>query len=430
MSDLEYPAPTSEQIESAYSAARERYAAYGVDVDLAVAKAAELEVSIHCWQADDVVGLEPKNVGGGGILATGNHPGRARNGDEMRADFEKVVGLLPGAHRLNLHAFYAETGGATVDRDAIGPEHFTAWKDWALAQKVPLDFNTTFFAHEKAADGYTLSHQDSGVRKFWIDHGLACRQIAMDFAKAQGGACVLNHWLPDGEKDYPADRWGPRARLAESLDAILAKDPSVDPELCIDAVESKLFGLGSEACTIGSAEFYSSYALSRGVVYCLDMGHFHPTETIHDKFSAYLQFHPKLLVHTSRPMRWDSDHIVLYTDDVRDVFLELQRGQAWDRVFLAMDFFDASVNRIAAYIVGLRSTRQAILNALLDPTACLQSLEAEGRKAERLALMEAAKVLPFGAVWDYFCLKNDVPVGLSWMNEVIDYEKQVTSKRS
>jgi L-rhamnose isomerase len=362
-------------------------------------------------------------------MATGGYPGRARNGDEMRADLDLVLKLLPGKQRLNLHAFYAETGKKSVERDAITPTHFTRWVDWAKAHGIGLDFNPTYFAHPKAASGFTLSSADKGIRKFWIRHGQACRHIAESFAKALSSPCVHNHWVPDGAKDTPVDRWTPRARLVESYDAIFA-DKTVDRKLCIDAVEGKLFGLGSEEYVVGSQEFYSSDAQSRGLVPCLDLGHYHPTESVADKVSALMQFHPRVLLHTSRPVRWDSDHVVILDDAVRNLFLEIARGDAWNRVFVALDFFDASINRIAAYVVGARATRQAILLGLLDPTKKLKTAEAAGRGHERLALMEQAKAMPWGAVWDELCERAGTPPAEKWLADVAGYEKSVLSKRS
>lgn len=412
---------------SAYEAAREAYGELGVDTEKAVDVALSVPISIHCWQGDDVGGFEPKDevAGSGGIMATGDYPGKARNADELRADYEEVLRLVPGPHRANLHAIYAETGGKAVDRDELGPEHFRGWIDWAKDRNVGLDFNPTYFAHPKAADGFTLSHRDPEIRKFWVDHGRVCRTIAGAMGRALGSPCVNNHWIPDGAKDSPADRWSPRKRLVESYDAILAGDIAG----CIDAVESKLFGLGSEDYVSGSFEFYSHYALERGVVFCLDMGHFHPTETIADKLSALLQFHPKLLLHLSRPMRWDSDHVVLFNDDVRNVFHELVRGNALDKVMVALDFFDASINRIMAWVIGIRATRKALLYALLEPSEKIQALEAEGRLGQKLAMFEEMKTMPFGAVWDELCRRTDVPVGRLWLDEVERYERDVLTKR-
>jgi L-rhamnose isomerase len=421
---------TPRQISSAYKLARDAYADFGVDTEAAIKRARAIPISLHCWQADDVRGLEtPKpGVDSGGIMATGGYPGRARNGDEMRADLDLVLKLLPGKQRLNLHAFYAETGDSHVDRDELAPEHFARWVTWAKSRRIGLDFNPTYFAHPHAASGFTLSHADKSVRKFWINHAKASRRIAQHIAKELGSPVVNNHWVPDGAKDAPADRWGPRARLKESYDAIFA-DKSINRKLCIDAVEGKLFGLGSEEYVVGSQEFYSSYAQTRDLVLCLDLGHYHPTESVADKVSALMQFHPRILLHTSRPIRWDSDHVVILDDAVRALFLEIARGDAWNRVFVALDFFDASINRIAAYVIGARATRQAILLGLLDPSKQLRDAETSGRGHERLALMEQSKALPWGAVWDELCARDDVPVRADWLAEVSRYESAVLTKR-
>ncbi len=427
-----HPSSTEQAVQQAFEAAKTRYADYGVEVEAALAQCLQVPISLHCWQADDVGGFEVKGdgVAGGGILATGNYPGRARNGDEVRADLEQVMKLLPGTHRVNIHACYAETGGRRVDRDALAPEHFARWMDWAAAAKIGLDFNPTYFAHPKAGDGLTLSHHDPAIRTFWVQHGIAARRIAEAMGRRLGTPCINNHWIPDGLKDSPADRWSPRKRLVESYDRIFDPALGIDRKLCVDAVESKLFGLGSEDYVVGSMEFYTGYALSRGLVQCLDMGHFHPTEGIADKISALLQFQSRLLLHTSRPLRWDSDHVVILNDEVRQVFLEVVRGGALDRVLVALDFFDASINRLAAYVIGARATRQALLAALLDPAARLQELERTGKAAHKLALMEAQKTMPFGAVWDMLCLRAGVPPGLAWWDEVERYEKDVLAKRS
>lgn len=406
--------------------ASEIYAEIGVDVREAINTALTVPISIHCWQADDVRGFEVHEgaVDSGGIMATGNYPGAARNADEARLDFDKVLSLVPGSHRLNLHAIYAETGGKAVARDQLEPGHFAGWMDWAAKQGISLDMNPTFFAHPHAADGFTLSHADSGIRTFWINHGQACRHIAAAFAHRQGGLAVINHWIPDGAKDSPVDRWSPRARLKESLDLMLAGRL----EGVVDAVESKLFGLGSEDYVVGSFEFYSQYALQRGITLCLDMGHFHPTETIADKLSALYQFHDQLLLHVSRPLRWDSDHVVILNDDLRAVFSELIRGNALDRTFVALDYFDASINRITAYVTGIRATRKAILSACLEPTDKLKSLERKGNLGSKLAWIEELKTLPFGVVWDELCRQTDVP-GRNWIDDVEAYERTVLSNR-
>ncbi|HVU17342.1 MAG TPA: L-rhamnose isomerase [Candidatus Didemnitutus sp.] len=420
---------TSRRI-AAYRLAREAYAELGVDTEAAIRRALSVPISLHCWQADDVRGLETpiEGLDGGGIMATGGYPGRARNGDEMRADLDVVLRLLPGKQRLNLHAFYAETGSKPVDRDALEPRHFARWLDWAKRAKVGVDFNPTYFAHPKANSGFTLSSADAGIRRFWIDHGRASRRIAQHFGRELKSPSVNNQWIPDGAKDAPADRWAPRARLVESYDAILS-DRSVSPRHCVDAVEGKLFGLGSEEYVVGSHEFYAGYALTRKIVPCLDLGHFHPTESVADKVSALLQFHPRLLLHTSRPVRWDSDHVVIFDDPVRQLFLEIARGGAWDRIFVALDFFDASINRLAAYVIGARATRLAILNGLLDPAKPLRAAERSGRGHERLGLMEAAKTLPLGAVWDELCRRDGVPPGGEWLDAVARHERKVLTAR-
>ncbi len=415
---------------SSYDHARQAYAALGVDTEAALAAATSIPISLHCWQADDVRGLETKTgaTDSGGIMATGSYPGRARNGDEMRADLDLVLKLLPGKHRLNLHAFYAETGSAAVERDALEYAHFSRWVDWAKQRHIGLDLNPTYFAHPKASDGFTLSHRDPAIRDFWINHAQAVRRVAARVAQELGSPCVNNHWIPDGAKDSPADRWSPRARLKESLDRIFS-DTSIDRSLCVDAVEGKLFGLGSEDFVVGSQDFYSSYAQTRDLVLCLDLGHYHPTESVADKVSAFLLFHRRLLLHTSRPIRWDSDHVVILDDPVRALFAEIARGKAWDRVFVALDFFDASMNRPAAYVIGTRATRQAILLGLLDPSARLAAAETAGRPHEKLALMEHAKTLPWGAVWEELCRRANVPVGLEWLDAVNGYERAVATQR-
>ena len=412
---------------SSFEAAQQLYSAVGVDVDLAISTALNTPISVHCWQSDDVHGFEvhDSSLDSGGIMATGSYPGRARNISEVRADLDQVFSLVPGSRRVNLHAIYADSGGQPVDRSELTIDHFSSWVDWALQSGLNLDFNPTYFAHPKAACGFTLSNSDGVIREYWIKHGLACRQIAAAIADRQGGECVNNHWIPDGAKDSPANRWTPRALLQKSLDELL------QPEMpgCVDAVESKLFGLGSEDYVVGSFEFYSQYALSRSKLLCLDMGHFHPTEGIADKLSALLQFQGRLLLHVSRPVRWDSDHVVLFNDDLRAVFLELTRGKALDKVSIALDYFDASINRVAAYVIGIRATRKAILYALLDPVEELQDLERKGKLASKLALMEEVKTMPFGVVWDELCASSKVPVGRDWMKAVENYEEQVLSRR-
>jgi len=421
----------SSLIEKQFEHAVERYAEIGVEAEKAIESAMAVPISLHCWQADDIAGLEtgPQGLDGGGIMATGNYPGRARNGDEVRRDCEKAMSLIPGTLRINIHAFYAETAGKAVERDELRAEHFARWIDWARERDLRMDFNPTAFSHPRAEDGFTLSHPDKGVRDFWIRHVLACRRIGRHIAEVQGEPCLVNHWIPDGAKDLTADRRRYRRLLMESLDEAIGRESSVDKQKCRDYVESKLFGIGSEEYVVGSAEFYSNYALTRGIGLCLDMGHFHPTETIHDKLSAHLLFQKSLLLHVSRGVRWDSDHVPLFSDDVRSLFLEVQRGDAWGKVAVATDFFDASINRIAAYVIGVRATRQAVLYALLDPTERLKRLEREGNRSAMLALMEACKALPFGAVWDMLCVRGDVPPGNAWVREVEAYERDVLSAR-
>ena len=408
---------------SGYTFARDQYAQSGIDTDAAIAQALRIPISLHCWQTDDNVGFEAQSgVSGGGILATGNYPGRARNGDEVRADLAKSISLIPGVQRVNVHSYYADFSDGYVNRDQLEPKHFQQWMDWAKGLGISLDFNPSFHAHPKANDGFTLSHQDASIREFWIEHGKRARKIAEAMAESQGTPCNNNFWIPDGAKDLVADSWSPRARLIESYDAIFA-DKSVDESKCVDFVESKLFGIGSEEYVVGSSEFYSNYTLTRNVGLCMDMGHYHPTETIHGKISSQLLFRQKkLLLHVSRPIRWDSDHVVIFNDDLKNVFLEIQRGNAWDNMVLALDFFDASINRIAAYVIGTRATRKAILYALLDPSATLKQYEDAGKNSQRLAVMEEFKTMPFGAVWTRLCEEAGVPAGTDWLAEMEAYE--------
>ena len=411
-------------VERAYELARDRYADLGVDVAGALARLSKLSVSLHCWQGDDVGGFEEgRGPLEGGIAVTGNYPGKARTPDELRADLEQAYRLIPGRHRLNLHASYAETSGAKVGRDEVRPEHFRGWVDWAKGRGLGLDFNPTFFSHPLASDGYTLSHRDEGVRNYWVDHGIACREVGASFGRALGSPCITNFWVPDGSKDTPVDRKGPRERLARSLDAILAK--SIDPRLNRDAVEAKLFGLGSESYVVGSHEFYLGYALTREAILCLDAGHFHPTEVISDKISSVLTWLGEILLHVSRGVRWDSDHVVTLTDELQAIAQEVVRGDYLDRVHLGLDFFDASINRVAAWVVGTRALLKAFLMALLEPTGKLRTMEAEGDLTGRLAWLEELKSLPFGAVWDYHCMTSGVPVGPRWLDEVRAYEREV-----
>jgi L-rhamnose isomerase len=415
---------------SPYEIAREAYAALGVDAEKALEVLARHPVSVHCWQGDDVGGFESASAGdpGGGLAVTGNHPGRARTPEELRADLEKVFSLVPGKHRLNLHAFYLEAGGGKVDRDAIETKHFQNWVEWAKTRGVGMDFNPTCFAHPKAADGFTLAHPDRGIREFWIEHARRCRTIGADIGRALGSTCVVNVWIPDGYKDLPADRLGPRQRLIESLDAVFAEKLPASDE--IDAVECKLFGIGSESYVAGSHEFYLGYAVSRQKAVCLDAGHFHPTETLADKISSVLLFVPRLLLHVSRGVRWDSDHVVILDDPTRAVMEELVRGDFLGRTSIGLDYFDASINRVAAWVIGIRATQKALLLALLEPSKHLREAEENGNFTARLALLEEAKSLPWGAVWDEFCARNDVPAGAHWLAEAEAYGQQTARLRS
>ena len=415
---------------SPYEIAREAYAALRVDTEKALETLGRTPISVHCWQGDDVGGFESASAGdpGGGLAVTGNYPGRARTPDELRADLEKVFSLVPGKHRLNLHAFYLETGGKKVDRDQIETSHFQTWIDWAKSLGLGMDFNPTCFAHSKAADGFTLAHRDKAIREFWIEHARRCRTIGADIGRALGSTCVVNVWIPDGYKDLPADRVAPRQRLIESLDTIFAdKLPASDE---IDAVECKLFGIGSESYVAGSHEFYLGYAVSRQKAVCLDAGHFHPTETLADKISSVLLFVPRLLLHVSRGVRWDSDHVVILDDPTRAVMEELVRGDFLGRTSIGLDYFDASINRVAAWIIGIRATQKALLLALLEPSKRLREAEANGNLTARLALLEEAKSLPWGAVWDEFCRRSDVPAGAGWLAEAEAYGQETTRLRS
>jgi L-rhamnose isomerase len=419
--------PTETQIQSAYALAKERYAALGVDTDQAMARLEKVAISLHCWQGDDVGGFE--NPGGeltGGIAATGNYPGKAHTAEELRRDLDLVYSLLPGSHRLNLHAIYLESA-KKVERNAIEPRHFSAWKDWAKAGGHGVDFNPTCFSHPLANDGFTLAHRDPAIRQFWIEHCIASRKIGEYFGKELGTPAVTNIWVPDGYKDSPADRLTPRALLLKSLDAVLAE--KIDPRYNLDAVEPKLFGIGSESYVVGSMEFYAAYALSRKVLLTLDAGHFHPTEVISDKISTMLLYIDQLLLHVSRGVRWDSDHVVTFTDELQAIAQEIVRSDALERVHIGLDYFDASINRIAAWTIGARNTLRALLMALLEPQETLKKLEIEGDFSSRLALMEELKAMPVNAVWDQYCQRKGVPVGMDYMTAIKTYEKKELSKR-
>jgi L-rhamnose isomerase len=412
-----------------YVSAREEYSKLAVDTEVALSILSSTPVSLHCWQGDDVGGFETDHalLSGGGIQATGNYPGKAQTLDELRADLDKALSLIPGKHRLNLHACYADLSAGRVDRDAYTPAHFQSWIDWCKVRGLGMDFNPSYFSHPLADSGLTLSHPDPGIRHFWINHGIACRRIGEEIARQLGSPCVTNIWIPDGSKDLPFDRKSPRERLAESLDAILVAP--ADRSLNLDAVESKLFGIGSESYVVGSHEFYLAYAVKHQLLYCLDAGHFHPTESLADKISSVLQFVPRLLLHVSRGVRWDSDHVVLLDDPTKAIMEEVIRGGFLGRTHIGLDFFDASINRIAAWTIGTRSTLKALLAALLEPATLLREAEESGDFTRRLALLEETKTLPLGAVWQEHCRRHDVPGDHSWIEEVRTYEREVLSRR-
>jgi L-rhamnose isomerase len=416
-------------LADSYEAAKGRYAAMGVDTDEALRRLEQIPVSLHCWQGDDVGGFETAGaqLSGGGIQATGNYPGKARTIEELRSDLEQAFRLIPGRHRLNLHACYLDNGGAFVDRTEIEPRHFASWIDWARKNGLGMDFNPTYFSHPKAADGFTLAHPDAAIREFWIQHGIACRRIGAEMGRQLGSATVTNVWIPDGYKDIPANRSGPRERLADSLDRIFAQP--IDPALHLDAVEAKLFGIGAESYTAGSSEFYLGYAVSRQKLLCLDAGHYHPTEMISEKISSVLLFCPGLLLHVSRPVRWDSDHVVILDDELIAIAKETIRSGQLGRIHLGLDFFDASINRIAAWVIGTRNMLKALLIALLEPAGTLRQIEGEMDYTQRLMLLEETKSLPWSAVWDYYCMRQNVPVGACWFDNVRRYERDVLSKR-
>ena len=412
------------QILQAYEIAKERYAALGVDTDKAIAQLQKQQISLHCWQTDDVIGFESKDGLSGGIQTTGNYPGRARNIDEVRKDLEFVKTLLAGNHRVNLHEIYGDFGGKFVDRDQCGPEHFQSWIDWAKANNFKLDFNSTSFGHPKSGD-LTLANPDKAIREFWIEHTKRCRHIADAMGKAQGDPCIMNIWVHDGSKDLTVNRKYYRKLLAASLDEIL-KEELPGMKSC---VEAKLFGIGLESYTVGSMDFYEGYCATRKVMYTLDTGHYEQTENVADKVASLLLYVPELMLHVSRPVRWDSDHVTIMNDQTADLFKELVRADGLNRAHVGLDYFDASINRIGAYIIGTRATQKCILSALLEPLAKLREYEAAGQGFQRLALLEEAKTLPFGAVFDYFNYINGVPVGEEFIPAIEQYEREVTSKR-
>lgn len=421
-------AESTKPMEQAYSLAKERYAAIGVDVEAAISTLSRVPISLHCWQGDDVGGFEKSGEElGGGLAVTGNYLGKARTPEELRADLDLALSMIPGTHRLNLHACYAETGGRRVERNELQPAHFQRWIDWAKAKKMGMDFNPTYFAHPKVADGFSLTHADEGIRRFWVEHGIACRKIGAVMGQALGTPCVTNVWIPDGMKDVTVDRKSPRERLKRSLDEMFAEP--IDPAHNLDAIEAKLFGIGSETYVPGSHEFYLGYAVQNGKLLCLDAGHFHPTETIADKISSVLVYLQEILLHVSRGIRWDSDHVVILSDDLRAIAEEIVRGGFLPRVHIGLDYFDASINRVAAWVIGTRAMLKALLSALLEPIDRLRQLEQSGDYTARLALLEEIKTLPLGAVWDRYCAVAGVPVGLAWLDSVRKYEADVLVKR-
>ncbi|MDG6166172.1 L-rhamnose isomerase [Lactococcus formosensis] len=415
------------EVKKRYEEAKKRYAAIGVNTDKAIKKMADVKISIHCWQGDDVKGfLTPQGELTGGIMSTGNYPGAAHTPDELRQDLEKAYSLIPGKHKLNLHAMYLDTD-EEVDLNQIEPKHFTKWVEWAKKQGIGLDFNPTHFSHPMMKDGMTLSHPDKEVRDYWIEHGKRSRKIAEYMGKETGQTCINNFWMPDGMKDNPIDRYTPRKRMMESLDEIF--EEKLNEEYTMEAVESKLFGLGAEAYTVGSHEFYMGYGLTCNKLICLDAGHFHPTEVISNKLSSLALFSKGIMLHVSRPVRWDSDHVVLMDDELQDIAKELVRNDLLSRTNIGLDFFDATINRIAAWVIGTRNTQKALLKAMLEPIQDLKEMELEFAFTKRMAYTEELKDFPYADVWNYFCEQNGVPVGLDWLEEVRNYEEEVLMKR-
>lgn len=414
-------------VEERYAEAKARYAEIGVDTDAALKKLQDVKISMHCWQGDDVKGfLNPDGELTGGIMATGDYPGAAQTPDQLRQDIEKALSLIPGRHKINLHAIYLDTDEA-VDLNEIEPKHFEKWASWANEQGVGLDFNPTFFSHPMMKDGMTLAHPDQAVRDFWIEHGKRSRKIAEYLGKETGQTCINNFWMPDGMKDNPIDRYSPRKRMLESLDAIFAED--LNEEYTQEAVESKLFGLGAEAYTVGSHEFYMGYGLTRDKLICLDAGHFHPTEVISNKLSSLALFSKGIMLHVSRPVRWDSDHVVIMDDELQEIGKEIVRNDLLGKTNIGLDFFDATINRIAAWVVGTRNTQKALLKAMLEPITDLKEMELASDYTKRLALTEELKDFPYADVWNYFCEQNNTPVGMNWYDEVMNYERDVLSTR-
>ena len=417
-----------EQILRAYLDAKEQYASLGIDTDKALEQLDKLPISLHCWQADDVTGFEnPDGVLTGGIQTTGNYPGKARTISEVRADIDKAMGLIPGNQRVNVHGLFGDFGGQLVDRDQIEPSHFQSWIDWAKEKNYKLDFNCTCFSHDKSADGLTLSHPDPEIRNFWIEHVIRCRKIAEEMGRQLGSKCMHNIWIPDGSKDVTVNRMQYRKNLKESLDKIF--EYKTNDEYMLDCIESKLFGIGAESYTVGSHEFYMGYGMKNNIVVTLDSGHYHPTEVISDKISSLLLFLPEVMLHVSRGIRWDSDHVVILNEELLAIAQEIVRADAVEKVHVGLDYFDASINRIGAYVVGVRATQKALLQALLEPIAKLREYESNGQNFERMALLEEAKSMPWGAVYNYYCAQKGVIVGEAYIADIQKYEKEVTLKR-
>lgn len=418
----------NDKIQKSFDLAVEQYAAIGVDVNKALEQLDKLPISLHCWQADDVTGFENKDGNlTGGIQATGNYPGKARTIEELRADIDKAMELIPGNHRVNIHAFYGDFGGESVDRDQIEPKHFQSWIDWAKEKGYKLDFNATCFSHDKSSDGLTLSHPDPAIRAFWVEHVIRCRKIAEEMGRQLGSKCMHNIWIPDGSKDVTVNRLQYRQNLKDSLDKIF--EYKTNDEYMKDCIESKVFGIGLENFTVGSHEFYMGYGIKNNIPITLDAGHFHPTEIISDKISSLLLFSSEIMLHVTRSIRWDSDHVVILNEELVAIAQEIVRADAIEKVHVGLDYFDASINRIGAYVVGVRATQKALLQALLEPIAKLREYEAKGQNFERMALLEEAKSMPWGAIYNYYCAKKEVIVGDSYIADIQQYEKDVTSKR-
>ncbi|MCQ1059898.1 L-rhamnose isomerase [Photobacterium sp. ZSDE20] len=417
-----------QSLKNRYELSKSLYAKWGIDVDSVLEKLKNVKVSIHCWQGDDVTGFEEaRHELSGGISATGSYPGKATNALELRADLDKALSLIPGNHKINLHALYAETNGVVVERDELKPEHFAGWVEWAKERDLGLDFNPSLFSHPNASEGLTLSHPNKEIRDFWIKHCIASRKIGEYFGKELDQTCLTNIWIPDGYKDTPSNRFEPRQRLKESLDEIFAVD--VDEQYNKDSVESKVFGIGVESYTVGSHEFYMGYAIANNKLCLLDNGHYHPTESVADKISSMLLYQDELALHVTRPVRWDSDHVVTFNDEVKEIAKELVRTDSLDKVYLGLDFFDASINRIAAWVLGTRNMQKALLEAMLMPHEKLTQLQNEGDFTQRLVLMEELKTYPLGDIWNYFCEINDVPANEDWFKSVVNYEQEVLLKR-